>query len=76
MGSYIQTLTPKDAKYGFVRLINLAHAAPMAVANHGHPVVVMMAIEEFERLRALEGDMRPASRAKRTAKAPRNKASG
>jgi prevent-host-death family protein len=60
----MQTPTSKDAKYGFGRLINLAHARPAAVANHGRPVVVVMAIEEFERLRALEGVMRPASRAK------------
>jgi hypothetical protein len=33
--------------------INLARAEPVAVAKHGRPVVVL-AIEEYERLKALE----------------------
>ena len=49
----MNTLTAKDAKYGFGRLIDLAHAEPVAVAKHGRPVVVM-AVEEFERLKALD----------------------
>ena len=50
----MKTLTAKDAKYGFGRLIDLARAEPVAVSKHGRPVVVVMAIEEFERLMALE----------------------
>ena len=50
----MKTLTAKDAKYGFGRLIDLARAEPVAVAKHGRPVVVVMAVEEFERLKALE----------------------
>jgi prevent-host-death family protein len=50
----MQTLTAKDAKYGFGRLIDLARASPVAVAKHGRPVVVVMAVEEFERLKALD----------------------
>ena len=60
MGSWMKTLTAKDAKYGFGRLIHLARAGPVAVAKHGRPVVVVMAVEEFERLKALEG-LRDAS---------------
>jgi prevent-host-death family protein len=48
----MQTLSAKDAKYGFGRLIDLARAEPVAVAKHGRPVVIVMAIEEFERLKA------------------------
>lgn len=48
----MRTLAAKDAKYGFGRLIDLARAAPVAVAKHGRPVVVVMAVEEFERLTA------------------------
>jgi prevent-host-death family protein len=44
-------MTAKDAKYGFRRLIDLARAEPVVVAKHGRPVVVL-AIEEFERLKA------------------------
>lgn len=48
----MKTLSAKEAKYGFGRLIDLARAAPVAVLKHGRPVVVVMAIEEFERLKA------------------------
>ncbi len=48
----MKTLTAKEAKYGFGRLIDLARAEPVAVAKHGRPVVVVMAVEEFERLKS------------------------
>ena len=50
----MKTLSAKDAKYGFVRLINLARAEPVAAAKHGRPVVMVMAVEENERLKLLE----------------------
>ncbi len=50
----MQILTAKDAKYGFGRLIDLARAEPVAVAKHGRTVVVVMAVEEYERLKALD----------------------
>lgn len=50
----METLSAKDAKYGFGRLIDLARAEPVAVAKHGRPVVVGMAVEEYERLKALD----------------------
>ena len=46
----MKTLTAKGAKYGFGRLIDLARTEPVAVAKHGRPVVVVMAVEEYERL--------------------------
>lgn len=46
------TLTAKEAKYGFGRLIDLARAEPVIVAKHGRPVVVVMSVETFERLTA------------------------
>ena len=45
----MQTLSAKDAKYGFGRLIDLARAEPVAVAKHGR-----LAIEEYERLKRLD----------------------
>lgn len=48
----MKTLSAKEAKYGFGRLIDLARAAPVAILKYGRPVVVVMAIEEFERLKA------------------------
>ena len=50
----MQTLSAKDAKYGFGRLIDLARADPVTAAKHGRPVVVVMAIEEHERLKGIE----------------------
>jgi prevent-host-death family protein len=52
----MKILSAKDAKYGFGRLIDLARAAPVLIEKHGRPVVVVMAIEEFERLKGLDGD--------------------
>ena len=50
----MQTLSAKDAKYGFGRLIDLARAEPITVTKHGRPVVVVLSAEEYERLKALE----------------------
>lgn len=62
----MKTLTAKDAKYGFGRLIDLARAEPVAVAKHGRPVVVVMAVEEYERLKALDETVVAPARAKRS----------
>jgi PHD/YefM family antitoxin component YafN of YafNO toxin-antitoxin module len=37
-----------------MKVIDLAHAEPVAVAKHGRSVVVVLAVEEFERLKALD----------------------
>lgn len=50
----MQSMSAKDAKYGFGRLIDLARAEPVLVAKHGRPVVVVMAVEEYERLTGAE----------------------
>jgi prevent-host-death family protein len=52
------TLTAHEAKNGFGRLIDLARAAPVTVTKHDRPVVVVLSVEEFERLRATK--RRPA----------------
>ena len=54
MKSRMQTLSARDAKYGFGRLIDLARAKPVAVTKHGRPVVVVLSVEEYERLKVLE----------------------
>lgn len=46
----MQSMSAKDAKYGFGRLIDLARSEPVTVEKHGRPVVVVMAVEEYERL--------------------------
>ena len=47
----MKILNAKDAKYGFGRLIDMARAEPVLVAKHGRPVVVVMSVEEYERLK-------------------------
>ncbi len=52
----MQNMSAKDAKYGFGRLIDLARSEPVVVEKHGRPVVVVLAIEEYERLREGSND--------------------
>ena len=69
----MKILTAKDAKYSFGRLIDLARAEPVTVAKHGRPVVVVMAVEEFERLKALDvgsaGDTAQSAKAEKRTEA-------
>jgi prevent-host-death family protein len=49
----MRTMAARDAKNGFGYLIDLARAEPVTIEKHGRPVVVVLSIEEFERLKAL-----------------------
>ncbi len=51
-GGHLRSITSADAKNNFGELIDLARAAPVAVTKYDRPVVVVMAVEEYERLRA------------------------
>ena len=42
----MQTLSARDAKYNFGRLIDTARAEPVTVEKHGRAVVVVLAVEE------------------------------
>lgn len=46
----MKIMSARDAKNGFGRLIDLARAEPVKIEKHGRGVVVVMAIEEYERL--------------------------
>jgi hypothetical protein len=50
----LQASSAEDAKYGFGRLIDLAPVARIAAAEHGRPVVVVIAAADFERLNAYD----------------------
>lgn len=59
----MKNMSAKDAKYGFGRLIDLARSEPVTVEKHGRPVVVVIAIEEYERLNGrTNGTSRPSTR--------------
>ena len=46
----MKSMSAKDAKNGFGRLLDTARAEPVTIEKHGRPVVVVMSVEEFERL--------------------------
>lgn len=46
----MQRMSAREAKNGFGRLIDIARAEPVAIEKHGRPVVVVVALEEYERL--------------------------
>lgn len=50
----MQRLSAKDAKYNFGRLIDLARVNAVTVEKHGRPVVVVLAVEEYERLKEFD----------------------
>ena len=62
-------MSARDAKNGFGRLIDTARAEPVAIEKHGRPVVVVVAVEEFERLHAQDRTKRSERREQRR-KAP------
>ena len=47
----MKIMSAKDAKNAFGRLIDTAIAEPVMVEKHGRGVVVVMSVEEYERLR-------------------------
>jgi prevent-host-death family protein len=49
---HMQHMSARDAKNGFGRLIDLARAAPVSIDKYGRPVVVVLSVEEYERLTA------------------------
>lgn len=55
----MHTQSAKDAKYHFGRLIDTARAEPVVIEKHGRPVVVVLAIEEYQRLVAIEASHAP-----------------
>jgi len=50
----MKTMSAKNAKNGFGLLIDAARAEPVTIEKYGRAVVVVMAAEEYERLKAFE----------------------
>ena len=50
----MKTMSAKDAKYRFGHLIDTARAEPVLIEKHGRGVVVVVAVEEYDRLSLLE----------------------
>ena len=49
----MKAMSARDAKHQFGLLIDTARAEPVVSEKHGRPVVVVVAVEEFERLTTL-----------------------
>ncbi len=50
----MRTFTAAEAKNKFGEMVDHARSAPVAITKYDRPVLVVMAIEEFERLHALD----------------------
>ena len=61
----MRRISARDAKNGFGLLIDAARAEPVAIEKYGRPVVVVLAVEEYEKLtaRALTKKPQPIKRA-------------
>lgn len=46
----MKTISAREAKNGFGRLIDTARAEPVLIEKHGRGVVVVVAVEEYERI--------------------------
>lgn len=46
----MRTMSAKDAKNAFGLLLDRARAEPVTVEKHGRAVVVVLSVEEYERL--------------------------
>lgn len=50
-GAAMRTMSARDAKNSFGLLLDYARAEPVRVEKHGRAVVVVVSVEEFERLK-------------------------
>ena len=51
----MKSMSAKDAKNEFGRLIDTARAEPVTIEKHGRPVVVVLSVEEYSRMAADAG---------------------
>ena len=50
----MKTMSAREAKNGFGLMIDTARAAPVLIEKHGRGVVIVMSVEEYERLKMIE----------------------
>ena len=49
----MKIMSAREAKNGFGLMIDMARAAPVLIEKHGRGVVVVISVEEYERLSRL-----------------------
>ena len=59
--SAMKIMSAREAKNGFGLMIDTARAAPVLIEKHGRGVVVVMSVEEYERLKEIEAGRMGAS---------------
>ena len=62
-GGTMKTMSAKDAKNAFGLLLDNARAEPVTVEKHGRAVVVVLSVEEYERLNCLNAASADKARA-------------
>lgn len=50
MGSFLKTMSARAAKNGFGTLMDAAMAGPVTIEKHGRPAVVVLSVEQYQRL--------------------------
>lgn len=53
----MKTMSAREAKNGFGLMIDTARAEPVLIEKHGRGVVVVVSVEEYERLSVQSGRM-------------------
>jgi prevent-host-death family protein len=68
----MKSMSAKDAKNAFGLLLDTARAEPVTIEKHGRPVVVVLSVENYERLHENTGGTKQGGpqRAKRGKKVP------
>jgi prevent-host-death family protein len=61
--STMKTMSAREAKNGFGLMIDTARAAPVLIEKHGRGVVVVVSVEEYERLSLAANVARGSKRA-------------
>jgi len=49
-GYAMKSMSAKEAKNGFGLLLDTARAEPVVIEKHGRPVVVVLSVEQYQRL--------------------------
>ncbi len=60
----MRTFSSANAKNHFGELVDAARIAPVAITKYDKPFVVVLAVEQYERLKASERKGRPKSSAR------------
>ena len=52
----MKTIAAKEAKNRFGQMLDMAQGEPVSIQKHGRDVAVVLSVEEYQRLEALEDE--------------------